>query len=411
MIPAMKPFDSRRLAQGRLAFTGIAFASAAIFTLWGAAGRAQSATPWTLVEHTVATDLRGAYDVVATDMNHDGKTDLLAVAGGTQSLMWFENPSWTRHDIATGISGLINVAAFDIDKDGIPEVAVASGFATEPAKSSGVLTLYTHTADPAALWTAKEIDRTPAAHRLRWIEAAGNGKGLLINAPLAGIKATAPDYKDQNSVFFYDPTDWKRQTVTDQEDGVMHGLFITDWDGKKRESLLTASMLGVFLNRYDNGKWTRTRLVPGSPDAWPQGGAGDVTTMQMKAGRMLAALEPFHGNTAPYPDGSLVVYTGKGETWGGRTVLDNALNYAHTLVAADLDGDGNDELIAGFRGKPNGVNIYRQGTDGKWSKSVVENNAMAGSGCRAADFNNDKRMDFACTGGTMLKWYENQPAK
>jgi hypothetical protein len=374
-------------------------------------GLAQSATPWTLVEHTVATDLRGAYDVVVADMNHDGKQDLLAVAGGTQSLIWFENPSWTRHVIATGIQGLINAAAFDIDKDGIPEIAASSGFATEPAKSAGVLTLYTHAADPNAPWTAKEFDRTPASHRIRWIEPEGNGKGILINAPLAGVKATAPDYKDQNAVYFYDPSDWKRQTVTDAEDGVMHGLFVTDWDGKKRESLLTASMIGVFLHRYEKGKWIRTRLVPGSPDAWPQGGAGDVTTVNTKAGRMLAALEPFHGNTAPYPDGSLVVYTGKGEKWGDRMVLDNALNYAHTLVAADLDGDGNDELIAGSRGKPNGVYVYRIGADKKWTKTVLENNAMAGSGCRAADFNGDKRIDLACTGGTMLKWYENQAAK
>jgi hypothetical protein len=169
--------------------------------------------------------------------------------------------------------------------------------------------------------------------------------------------------------------------------------------------------MGVNLHRYANGKWTRTLLSAGSTDAWPNGGAGDVVTVRTKAGRMLAAIEPFHGNTAPYQDISLAVYTGSGEKWSGRTVIDNTLNYGHTLVAADLDGDGVDELIAGYRGKPNGVNIYRLGADKTWSKTQLESNAMAGSGCRAADFNNDKRMDLTCTGGTMLKWYENLPAK
>jgi asparagine synthetase B (glutamine-hydrolysing) len=92
-------------------------------------------------------------------------------------------------------------------------------------------------------------------------------------------------------------------------------------------------------------------------------------------------------------------------------VIDKGLNYGHALVSVDLDGDGADELVAGYMGKPNGVNVYRRNAEGAWSRFVLESNAMPGSGCVAADFNNDKRMDLACTGGTSLKWYENQPAK
>ena len=92
-------------------------------------------------------------------------------------------------------------------------------------------------------------------------------------------------------------------------------------------------------------------------------------------------------------------------------MIDRGLNYGHALVSVDLDGDGADELVAGSNGKPNGVYVYRRSADGTWSKSVLEDNAMPGSGCTVADFNNDKRMDLACTGGTSLKWYENLPAK
>jgi hypothetical protein len=81
--------------------------------------------------------------------------------------------------------------------------------------------------------------------------------------------------------------------------------------------------MGVFLHRYANGKWTRTQLSAGSTEAWPNGGAGDVVTVRTKAGRTLAAIEPFHGNTAPYQDISLAVYTGQGEKWSGRTVIDS----------------------------------------------------------------------------------------
>jgi hypothetical protein len=371
----------------------------------------QSALPWNLVPHEVATDLRGAYAVDAADINKDGKVDLLAVAGGTQQLIWFENPTWTRHVIATGIQGLINAAIADTDKDGIPEIATATGFATVPAKSAGIVTVYTHGADVNAPWTAKEIDRAPASHRLRFIDAEGNGRKWLINAPLAGVTATVPDYKAQNTVYAYNPVDWKRQTVTDAEDGVMHGILATDWDGKGREALLTASFLGVHIHRYNNGTWTRTRLVEGKPAPWPDGGAGEVAAVRTKGGRILATMEAFHGNVAPRPGLEVVVYSGSGDKWSGRTVIDKGLDYGHVLVSVDLDGDGADELVAGYNGKPNGVNVYRRGADGSWSKFVLEENAMPGNGCTVADFNNDKRMDLACTGGTSLKWYENLPAK
>lgn len=390
----------------------IAGTAALVVVVGTTAGHAQSATPWKLEPHVVASDLRGAYAVDSADINKDGKIDLLAVAGATQQVIWFENPTWTRHVIATGVQGLINAAIADTDKDGIPEIAIATGFATVPQKSTGVVTVYTHGPDVNEPWTAKEIDRAPASHRLRFIDAEGNGRKWLINAPLAGVEATVPDYKAKNTVYAYNPAaEWKRQVVTDAEDGVMHGILATDWDGKGREALLTASFLGVHIHRYNNGKWTRTRLVEGKQAEWPNNGAGEVAAVRTKGGRLLATMEPFHGNTAPRPDLEVVVYSGSGDKWSGRTVIDTGLNYGHALVSVDLDGDGADELVSGSNGKPNGVYVYRRLADGTWSKFVLEDNAMPGSGCTVADFNNDKRMDFACTGGTSLKWYENQPMK
>ena len=83
----------------------------------------QPAAPWNLVEHIIATDLRGGYHVTAADLNKDGKTDLLAVATGPKvDLVWFENPGWERHVMASGYPGMINADASDVDGDGYPEV-------------------------------------------------------------------------------------------------------------------------------------------------------------------------------------------------------------------------------------------------------------------------------------------------
>ena len=241
--------------------------SAAVFAVLvvasvGVGLHSQAAVPWQWVEHSVATDLRGGYQVVATDLNKDGLVDLLAVATGAKTdLVWFENPSWTRHVMAAAIPGMINAAAFDVDKDGIPEIALASGFATNPSRSAGVMTMLTHGADVNAPWTAKEFDQAPTAHRLRWIDAEGNGRKVIINAPLAGINGTEPDYRDKVSIYSYAPGELKRQTVTDAEEGVIHGIQIVDWDGKGREALLSASFLGIHLHRYSGGKWQRTYFI------------------------------------------------------------------------------------------------------------------------------------------------------
>ena len=60
---------------------GIAIAVIALMAT--TTGRGQSA-PWQLVEHEVATGLRGGYHVTAADINNDKRVDLLAVATGAE---------------------------------------------------------------------------------------------------------------------------------------------------------------------------------------------------------------------------------------------------------------------------------------------------------------------------------------
>jgi hypothetical protein len=376
------------------------------------AGRLFAATPPAeFAEHQIAADLKGGYQVVIADLNKDGKPDIIALASGMKDLVWYENPTWQKHVLAEGFSHMINLAAFDTDGDGIPEIVIAHEFANQAKNSIGILSVLTHGADVTEPWKVTEIDRIPTSHRLRWADIYGNGKKALIVAPLTGLKAEAPEYRGKTPLVLYKPGQWMRETIPSENEGVQHGIFITDWDGDGREDILTASFSGIELFRLGkNGAWSRTELAKGSPAPWPKCGSSDVTVGWLGGKppktRFLAAIEPWHGN-------QVAVYRQVKGEWQ-RMVIDDALDQGHTILAADLNGDGIDEIVAGYRGKNHNVNIYYSaGAKGdRWMNHPLDS-GMAASSCAAADLNADGRIDLVCIGSATanLKWYENKGPK
>jgi hypothetical protein len=369
---------------------------------------AHAADPARFAEHSIATGLKGGYQVVIADLNHDGKPDIIALASGMPELVWYENPTWERHVIAGGFTRMINCAAWDTDGDGIPEIVLASGFSNEAKNSAGIVSVLHSDGDPLRPWKVTEIDRLTTSHRLRWADIFGDGKKVLVNAPLTGARAAAPDYRDHTPLVFYRPGEWKREMIGSENGGVVHGIFIVDWDGDGHDDILTASFVGIDLYRLEkDGRWSRTEIAEGDPSAWPKGGSSDVAVGRFGGKRYLAAIEPWHGN-------QVVLYRRSAKEWQ-RRVIDASLVDGHTIWTADLNGDGNDEIIAGFRGGSHSVFVYyaEDSSGDRWSKHVLDDGGMAAAACAVADLNGDGRMDVACIGSATanLKWYENLPPR
>jgi hypothetical protein len=327
-------------------------------------------------EHTITDSLKSGYQVVIADMNGDGKPDIIAVDQGSSELAWYENPGWQRHVIASNLPRPINAATADIDGDGMPAIAILYEFDMDPAKSAGVVALL-----HGRSWTLREIDRVPTAHRVRWMNIGG--KPAMIMAPLAGAAAKPPLYDAPVSIYLYRPPDWKRELVTDQLHGVLHGIH------PNGDELLTASFLGI--RSFRAGKWDSTQISRGDPAPCPKCGSSDVAT----GNGFIAAIEPWHGN-------QVVVYR-KAE----RAVIDSSLDDGHALAVADLDGDGKDEIIAGFRGKGHAVYMYSADGTG-WKRSTIDPN-IAVANCAIHDMNGDGKPDIICIGSSThnIKWYEN----
>ena len=383
-------------------------------TMIALVGAAMAASAWVsptrnrlaiqFVAHPIDSGLTGGYQVIVADMNHDGKPDILAIATGMSRVQWYENPGWQRHVIATGLTAPINAAVADLDGDGTPEVALAHAFSTVYKSSVGIVSILTHAADLNAPWSRRDIDSVPTSHRVRFADFDASGRPVLINAPLIGPQSLAPEYRDHVPILMYRPGAWKREVITNDEQGVVHGILPAVLDGGPRESLLSASFLGVFAHRYENGQWTRSQLVAGDPSAWPKSGSSDVIVGRMTGERFLATIEPWHGN-------NVVVYRLRNGAWI-RHVIDEAIADGHTIVVGDFDGDGRDEIVVGERAGKKSVYLYaltNAATD-TWSKRTIDDGTMAAAGCAVADLNSDRKPDVVCIGTATanLKWYENR---
>jgi len=165
----MKAFVRVRRASSALPHLGLGWAFSCV--VWLSAGMHLPAQDGLHFREQVITQaVRFGYQLLAVDLNGDGKKDLIAVDERATELCWFENPTWERHVLAADVPRPLNADCWDVDGDGTPEVVLAYRFESRPEQSVGNVVLLKRGADVRQPWTAREIDRVPTAHRVRWID-------------------------------------------------------------------------------------------------------------------------------------------------------------------------------------------------------------------------------------------------
>ena len=369
----------------------------------------QEAFP-TFTKHTIA-ELDGGSYAVAFDVDGDGMQDVVAFSGSRAELMWFKNPTWERFNITTGTDRLINMAPYDVDGDGDVDLAIASEFALGDSNNGGLIHWVESPDDPTTNqeWALHSIDALPASHRVRWGDIDGDGRKELLNLPIIGIGVTGPEYVGASQFKAYripdDPTGaWEQQVLDDSRLEMAHGISVVDWDGDRAEDILTASNDGVFLFQPALGSQPR-HIGAGLDAPRPNRGSSEVSLGTLGGDRFIATIEPWHGT-------DVVVYTAgdsEGSLWL-REVIGTEFEGGHALIAADLNDDGYDEIVAGGRGGDWALMIYRYlPSSDSWEKIPLDIGGVAVSGLYISDINGDGALDIVAIGGATdnVVFYEN----
>jgi hypothetical protein len=391
----------------------------------------------------IAKDLTVGYAVLLVDVNNDGKKDIVVV--DSKRVVWYENPTWKMRNIIEGKTQPDNVciSAADIDGDGQLDFALGAAWTPSNTKSGGTLQWLKRGKTLDEPWSVHPIGEEPTLHRIRFADLDGTGKPVLLVVPLMGRDSTlAKNHMDGQPVrvlAYRIPKDpvrdrWPME-VLDESMHVIHNFQAIPpltlpsppegGEGRVRGvrgkgmDVLTASYEGVNLLHRTGDKWMRRQLGAGDQsNPKSSRGASEIKLGKFKNGRsFIATIEPWHGD-------KVVVYTPPDDPNGewNRHVLDDKLKWGHAVWCADLDGDGNDELIIGVRdvlsdksGENSGVRIFKSLDDkgAKWERHLLDNGGVRVEDLAAADLDGDGRIDLVAVGrqSQNARIYWNKGAK
>ncbi len=355
-------------------------------------------------------ELEVGYAVRAIDLSRDGKLDIAIV--DSKRIVWLENPTWKVHTIFQTPANYADNVCFapsDIDGDGDIDFGIGTDWQPNNTQSGGAVGWLESPADPRGMWTYRPIlEPEPTAHRMHFADWDSDGSDELIVAPLKGPKSTGPKFEDvpvRLSAFIPGKNPrkdaWANRTI-EVPLFVMHNFDVLKRSGKGAD-LITASFQGVHILSRDpqSGSVAIRRIGSGLEAQAPAKGSSEVRLGKLTSERRFAAtIEPWHGN-------QVVVYEEPGSKddaqglWP-RKVIDAELKWGHAVVTVNLDSDPEDELAIGVRddAAPHrcGVRLYDRQGDGSWKRTLLEPGQVAVEDMVSADLDGDGNPELIAVG-------------
>lgn len=307
-------------------------------TLWQNEGGSPLA--WTRL--SVGGDFEAALYAHGADVDGDGRMDVIATGGGPDAgvVAWWRNdggdPSgWAQQTLAQDFMGASGVVSGDFDGDGNTDVLAAAINDSEIAwwQNSGT--------DPVA-WTKHTItDGFQGVQSVMAADLDGDGR-------LDVLGGSGPDGENRDQVAWWrneggNPPAWTKQIIAPGFT-FAHWVYADDVDDDGRIDVLGMSYSGNEVAWWRNGggtspTWTKQTIDGGFTHALT------VCTADMDGDGDLDVL-----GTAWTPDHEVAWWEAVGTfpdiEWRKHVIADSFTG-AWPLIAADLDGDGDQDVVAG----------------------------------------------------------------
>jgi gliding motility-associated-like protein len=351
----------------------------------------------TLTASDIATSAARAYGVFLADMDGDGDMDILSASNADNTIAWYENngaadPTWTATDIATSAAGANSVFAADMDGDGDMDIVSSSA-------NDNTIAWYENDGNANPTWAAADIATSANSARSVFVaDMDGDGDMDIISA----------SYND-NTIAWYEnngaanPT-WTATDIATSAAGAL-SVYAADMDGDGDMDIVSADFGDNTIAWYENN---------GAAD--PTWAAADIATSANGAASVFLADMDGDGDmdivSASSNDNTIAWYENNGAadpTWTAADIVTNA-GFARDVHAADMDGDGDMDIVSADFGD-NTIAWYENNgaADPTWTAADISTSANAPHSVFVADMDGDGDMDIvsADSGDNTIAWYES----
>jgi hypothetical protein len=415
-------------------------------------------TPVVWTPLTISTTADGPHKVFASDVDGDGRLDVLSASTLDDKIAWYRNGGgvpvvWTAHPVSTTADGAWSVYAADLDGDGRMDVLSASahdnkiawyrnlmcsrgssgpgGFAPCTPCPTGhfgsASMLEVCEACPAGKYSVVGSSACTLCPSGRFSgTAAGLCSTMFVSHTIAttavgAISVSAADLdsdgrtdvvsanREEGKIAWYkngggSPVTWTAYIISASALGA-HSVYAADVDSDGRVDVLSASYLDDKVMWFKNGGsspvvWT-PYVVTTTADAPHTVHAADIDG----DGRLdVLSASALDDKIAWYRNGG-----GSPVTWTPFTITLEA-DFAFSVHAADVNGDGRLDVVSASHDDDTITWCENGGGDPVvWTEYTITTSADGAMSVRAADVNNDGRVDVvsASFNDNTIAWYRN----